>query len=556
MIKKLDLKFGRTLGGKKETFHTTPVTVFVGPNNSGKSRILKEIYNFCSSGEGTTSDCILENIEFEPLSLEEVSEVFSRYVLEPGLDDNVPVENVVFSKGGQTIQVHKQSLYEILQKPESNKSIFCRWFLHLNTKMFGGQGRIDLIAMKAAGDLQKPANSSLQALFQNDNIRARVRRILYDAIGYYCVVDPTQIGMLRLRLSTKAPENNAVERGLHKEAVDFHAAALPIENASDGIKAFVGIIIEIITGDPYILLIDEPEAFLHPSLSANLGKQIALASVGSRKRVFASTHSSSFVLGCIQSGAPINIVRLTHQGGSATARVLENSDLVKLMRNPLLRSTRVIESLFYSYVVVTEADSDRAFYQEINERLLQYKPSHGIPNCLFLSAQNKQTVATVLKPLRKLGIPVVGVVDIDVLKEGGKVWSRFLDGGGIPEIEWSYLSGLRGEVKNRLEATGRNMKRDGGLNLLEYSEKEAANNLCDRLAEYGLFLVRGGELESWLPGLGAKGHGPDWLVDMFEIMGEDPEKESYLKPSNDDVWAFISEIRNWLTDPNRKGIPS
>jgi hypothetical protein len=59
----------------------------------------------------------------------------------------------------------------------------------------------------------------------------------------------------------------------------------------------------------------------------------------------------------------------------------------------------------------------------INDRLLKYADGKGIPNCLFLHAQNKQTVKTIIKPLRKLGIPVAGIVDIDILKEGGVVWS-------------------------------------------------------------------------------------------------------------------------------------
>src|SRR5207248_10030214 len=114
-------------------------------------------------------------------------------------------------------------------------------------------------------------------------------------------------------------------------------------------------------------------------------------------------------------GAPVNIIRLTYRGGVATARVLRNDDLLKLMRNPLLRSTGVLNGLFYEFVVVTESDSDRAFYQEINERLLRFNPELGIPNCLFLNAQNKQTVRSIIRPLRELGIPAAGIVDIDVL---------------------------------------------------------------------------------------------------------------------------------------------
>jgi hypothetical protein len=77
--------------------------------------------------------------------------------------------------------------------------------------------------------------------------------------------------------------------------------------------------------------------------------------------------------------------------------------------------------LFFEAVIVCEADSDRAFYQEINERLLAEFDNRGMNNCLFINAQNKQTVWDIVKPLRELGIPTIGIVDIDVLKEGGSV---------------------------------------------------------------------------------------------------------------------------------------
>ena len=144
-------------------------------------------------------------------------------------------------------------------------------------------------------------------------------------------------------------------------------------------------------------------------------------------------------------------------------------------------------------------DADRAFYQEVNERLLRFKPEWGIPNCLFLNAQNKQTIRTVLKPLRSLGIPAVGIVDVDVLKEGGTAWTAFLEGGFVPELERNSLAGLRSSVKTKLDATGKNMKREGGLEILDSDDKEAAKNLCERLCEYGLFIVKKGELDLGFP---------------------------------------------------------
>ena len=113
-------------------------------------------------------------------------------------------------------------------------------------------------------------------------------------------------------------------------------------------------------------------------------------------------------MGCLQSGVPVTIVRLTYHLDVPTARLLEASEIVRLMRNPLLRSTGVLNALFYESVVVTEADTDRAFYQEINERLQVGKPTWGIPNCLFLNAQNKQTIPTIVGPLRNLGIAAAG----------------------------------------------------------------------------------------------------------------------------------------------------
>jgi len=56
--------------------------------------------------------------------------------------------------------------------------------------------------------------------------------------------------------------------------------------------------------------------------------------------------------------------------------------------------------------------------------------------------------------------------------------------------------------------------------------------------------------------LGATGHGPSWLIDIFGKMGEDPELVEYVRPSEGDVWAFLAQCRRWLVDPERKGIPA
>ncbi|CAI9679697.1 ATP-dependent nuclease [Elizabethkingia anophelis] len=340
-----------------------------------------------------------------------------------------------------------------------------------------------------------------------------------------------------------------------EESINFHKKALSIESASDGLKAFTGIISTILAGDPKITLIDEPEAFLHPALANILGKEIGNSLRNSIKRLFVATHSSNFLMGCIQSGIPLNIVRLTYKDGNSTARLLPPDKILHIMRHPLLRSTGVLNGLFFESVVVCEADSDRAFYQEINERLLSENDKRAISNCLFINAQNKQTVWDIVKPLRELGIPTAGIVDIDVIKEGGVVFTKLLTGAFIPELNRQFFNNQRQVLYDTFKSLDKDFKRDGGIKLLVGENREACNNFFEQLTDYGVYIVKNGELESWLKNLGASSHGSNWLINIFEKMGENPDDINYLKPSNGDVWDFIGDLKVWLSNENRKGIP-
>ncbi len=215
-----------------------------------------------------------------------------------------------------------------------------------------------------------------------------------------------------------------------------------------------------------------------------------------------------------------------------------------------------MNGLFYEYVIVTEADSDRAFYQEINERLLTYKPNEGIPNCLILNAQNKQTIHEIIRPLRELGIPCAAIVDIDIIKDGGNTWSNLLSSSFMPPVTIMSTATLRALIKKKFDDKGINFKKEGGIEILDKPDKESCINLFDQLNEYGIFPVRNGELESWLHYLGNISlHGSLWLIEMFEKLGDNPSSANYVKPSEGDVWEFIFNIKKWFFNPERKGIP-
>ncbi|MCR1026092.1 ATP-binding protein [Cellulophaga baltica] len=555
MIKDIKIQFGSHPNGEKLLIETSPVTVFVGPNNSGKSKLLTEIQQFSQRGAKDHSFKLIDDINFNKLDNQNITTEIVNHTLVPNANERVSQGRIVFGSGRTRKIIDKQLPNQFLSNPNRFKSNFCSYYLLYKTLKLDALNRISLINQQPIGDLQSSPSNNLSILFKDDDKRMEVRRIIEDAFGLYFVLDPTNAGHLRIRLSKTSPENHQIERGLHKEAVDFHKQAMEITRASDGVKAFTGIITSIIAGNPKVTILDEPEAFLHPSLSFKLGKEIASSAKIDLNKLFVSTHSSNFLMGCIQSGAPINIVRLTYSNEIGTARLLEKEKIATLMQDPLLRSTGVLNALFYKHVIVTEGDSDRAFYQEINERLLEFSPERGISNCLFLNAVGKDTIWKIVKPLREMGIPAIGIYDIDILKNEGSNWTNALKSSFVPEISHQPFGQTRSLIKKKFSELELDMKKDGGINALPDSEKEASENLFNQLEEYGIFTVRTGEVEHWLQNLEVNVHKSVWLPKMFEKMGSDPSDLSFVKPSSGDVWDFIGSINNWMSNENRKGIP-
>ena len=198
------------------------------------------------------------------------------------------------------------------------------------------------------------------------------------------------------------------------------------------------------------------------------------------------------------------------------------------------------------------SDNDRAFYSEIYYRLAE--EMKDAPSILFVNAQNKQTAKDIVSPLRQFGIPATAIVDIDVVKDGGQVWTDWMKAVQFPEALHMGCGNQRDQIKKRLEATGKDMKRDGGVEILGTDDKKAANKFFDDMDQYGLFAVRRGELEHWLPSLKAEGKKSDWVISALTKMGTDPKAADYLKPGEDDVWQFMHGIVNWIKRPNRQGV--
>jgi hypothetical protein len=548
MFRSIYLKFTEVLDIKLDA---PGVVIFVGPNNSGKSLVLREIEQAVISTGKLPDQKILSDFEIIWPTMEEVEKSIARF---KDHTSGFPADEVLYGRflpgsgSLETRRIHLSSLTSQLQQ-KTDKHWIASQFMRYSLLRLDGRTRFDLTNDQGAGDLLGPTANSLNHLFRDDQLRSEIRKIIHGAFGLSFVVDPTSLGHLRIRLSPTPPKGN--EQSLDEAARDFHSKALHIKEASDGIQAYVGIITAVLCGEYRAVLIDEPEAFLHPPLARKLGSELTTTVEKRGGCLFASTHSADFLMGCVQASRAVRVVRLEYSNGKSKGKVVDPSALESILRSPLMRSANVVSALFHDGVVATESDNDRVFYGEVYHRISETE--HGCPATLFVNAQNKQTVKDIVAPLRAFGIPAAAVVDIDVLKDGGATWTDWLRAVGIPPALHGGLSQQRSELKNRFDAAQKDMKKDGGVDALPGQDKAAADQLFDLLEEYGLFVVRKGELEHWLPALQARGKKTDWVVSALTKMGSDPTAGEYVRPAAGDVWDFERKIMNWIRNPARKG---
>jgi hypothetical protein len=210
MISELELKAGPTPKESGFKIQTTPVTIFVGPNNSGKSQVLREIEQFCSNGRSFQNDVVLAGMTLFPIPAERVENEIAGITLQPNPGELLQGGQIVVGSRKGRSQVAREQLKTCMINPESHKPDFCTHFLRHTILKLDGPSRINLVNDLAVGDLLAKQHQPLGLLFNDETKRLEVRRIVHDAFGVHFVVDPTHSAHLRIRFSSRAP-NTAVE---------------------------------------------------------------------------------------------------------------------------------------------------------------------------------------------------------------------------------------------------------------------------------------------------------------------------------------------------------
>ncbi len=544
----------------------TNLTIFVGPNNAGKSQTLREIDNHLVGN--LIENKVLKDIEEKfPDSSEEFIELLKQFETPP-----IGQQEMNQVASGKRMVISRPKLSGSPDRSIIDLGSMAAWFdaiprkgeafLHLRreglkffTVFLDAQTRLALSKAQASGPLEESPKNHLWYLFENPIDELRVREECEAAFsGFFFTIDPTGMTQFRIRMSTEEPDNNIIKM-LGPKGKEFYQKASLIDDMGDGLKCYVGMIAAVVALKCKFLFIDDPEAFLHPPVARQLGKSLAGLSKEYGIQLFISTHSSDLLLGCIEESQKCNVVRLTYSlGGYATATLLDNDILLEWLRKPILRSTNVLDGLFHSSVVVTEGDSDRVVYEEINRRLLIEE--RGVRDCEFLRAQNKDTIYKIVGPLNQIGVPVVGILDIDVLYSNSESEvknshiRKLLKATNADENTRRIISEKADQLMKTLRTSYISFEdfKENGLELdnLTDSIRSEIKDIIDALIEFGVFIVPNGALESWLKELDIAGRGGEWAANCFDRLGYDSESPTYIHPSDDDIWEFLDKIAEYI----------
>lgn len=208
-----------------------------------------------------------------------------------------------------------------------------------------------------------------------------------------------------------------------------------LNQQGDGIKAFCAILIPLIGQLTPLILLDEPEAFLHPPQIRELARIIA-TEIYPHTQVIIATHSDDFVRGMIDfAGRRVSVIRMTrskfNDGQSREVnyiKKLDSADISQLWHDPLLRTSDVLTSLFHRLAIIVEGDSDARFLRALLDKIAD-NDSAGVLDVKFFHCGGKDKIPKIVAALRAIGVPTVCVVDIDVLDDKEK-FLRLVDSFG------------------------------------------------------------------------------------------------------------------------------
>ncbi|MCE0768116.1 AAA family ATPase [Pseudonocardia kujensis] len=520
------------------------IVVFVGPNNVGKSAGLREI-----------SERLTNHLYPHSQVLTVRSVTIDKRSSEGQLRDWFRQNRVVRTRNGQEIvrshQTGETQLGEIVAN-WSNGSVSGSGILGTSAghyvKHMACESRLQVESSANRQEADATPEGLIHWLVASDGALEKFRSAFTAAFGFNVILDAWG-PQIRLRLSRDLNQDDfqsASNTGLADDELLKRISSLPfIDQQSDGVRAFASIVLNLVGGRHPVVLIDEPEAFLHPPQARLLGRYLAELQQGNQ--LFIATHSLDIVVGLLATElARVKIVRLTRENDATSAMSLEPDKLRQVWADPMLRFSRVLDGLFHDGVIACEGDSDSHFFSALESEL----PRSG-RDVMFTYSGGKQRLGLIADALQAVGVPVRVIADFDVLRSreltasivtslngqyeddvevSRKVMDSAIRGNQpelTPERAIAALKEVLAEPSGDLKSIAKEIdlilnpkvgwraaKGSGVAAVPNGDGTAAAKRLLERLGEKGLWVIPVGEVESFVPTVG--GHGPAWVVKVIE----------------------------------------
>ncbi|MGI0081454.1 MAG: AAA family ATPase, partial [Nitrososphaerales archaeon] len=234
------------------------IVVIVGPNNSGKSASLRAIRD-------KVSDSARQNPVVTSLKL---SHAGTAPDVVQWLENTTRI-NRENSPGNPMYQLFGTSVYHSNVSSHwssSNLSQLSRFFCHLLTadERLQAANPAPAIAL-----IREPLSHPIHFLQRDDALESQISLKFRQAFGVDLILHRNAGNQVPLYTG----ERPSLKEGQDRISRDYivELEKLPtLQTQGDGMRSFVGVLLHTSVGHESILLIDEPEAFLHPPQARQL----------------------------------------------------------------------------------------------------------------------------------------------------------------------------------------------------------------------------------------------------------------------------------------------
>ena len=545
--------------GTTISLEPTDVVVLVGPNNTGKSVALRELEgNIQNSFRGT----VITETKFQRTgTLKELlaylthhtkEDIRQGYRMRIGYQVSI-LEDHIDSYWSRNDGIHDLSRF------------FCK---RLQT-----EPRIkDSDPAPAISVLADSASHPIQLLYSDDELEGRINGYFRQAFGEDLIVYRLGGSEFPLLVGESPPLQDGEDRISNSYLERLRDSTVPLKEQGDGMRSFASVVLHLLAPiTPSILILDEPEAFLHPPQAKLLGELIAKER-SSRAQLFVATHSPD-VLNGLLSVAPdhLRVLRIRREGNVNHVKELDKQRAKGISSDPLMKYSSVMSGVFHERVIICESDADCMFYSSLLD--LSEINAGRQPDVFFVHANGKDRMSKLAKAMTDLDVPVDVIADIDILNSEDKFQEIIETLGG----NWDKMQSMAqtvcndieqhkpwltaGEIKkgiqeelDDLEPTGEfprqkqkaiekifrkaspwdAIKESGEAAIPQGQATQRFQELKTLCKKIGLWIVPVGELEGFCKSIG--GHGPRWVQEVIET--RNLLKDSELQIARD----FVREI--------------